>query len=236
MLITFIYNLGMNNEASELIGFFTQSRQYNYKAGEVILRPEDTPSGVYYIEKGFVKVCSITRDGDEKLHVIYKTGEFFPLIWVFSNVTKNVFYEALGEVFLRRRSKEEFLEFLRGGCTKGGCPALFELVVRIIGILDVHVSRIDNLELTKAYPRLVARLLLLAKRFGKKQKNNIVIDVPITHKDIADSINMTRETASREIEVLEKKGLIYYQAHLIVIKDIDKLEKELSAHYERELL
>ncbi len=226
----------MNEGKSKLVGFFTQSRQYSYKGGDVILRPEDTPSGVYYIEKGFVKVYSITRDGEEKLHIIYKAGEFFPLIWAFSNVTKDVFYEALGEVFLRRRAKEEFLEFLTSDCARGCCPTLFELVARLIDILGVHVDRVDNLELTKAYPRLVARLLFLAKRFGKKEGSGIVIDVPITHLDIANSINMTRETASREMEILERKKIIKYRGRLIVIKDTDKLKGELSIHYERELL
>lgn len=232
-----MYNLDMPKGKNTLLTFFARSKPYRYAPGEAILRADDTPSGVYWIEKGFVKVYSITEEGNEKLHIIYKTGELFPLIWVFSNVTKDVFYEAFGEVVLRRSSKEEFLAFLKTSCTNlRGCSLLFELVERVIDLLDVHIDRVDNLEITKAYPRLVAMLLHLAKRFGRKEGKSIKIDIRLTHSDIANSVNMTRETASREMERLQRKGLIKYQVKLIIIKNIEELKEELSAHYERKLL
>lgn len=211
-----------------LFKYFCKSKPLHYKSGDIILRPDDIPSGIYYIEKGFVKVYSITEEGDEKLHVIYKPRELFPLIWVFKGITKDIFYEALGDVILRRLSKNIFLKLV-----KEDNLSLLSLIDRIIALFDIHVDRIDNLELTKSYPRLVARLLFLAKRFGKIRGKKIIIEVPIAHKDIANSINMTRETASRELERLEKLGLIKYQDHLIVITDISKLKQELSIHYER---
>ncbi len=228
-----------------LVEFFNQRRSYLYNSGEVILRPEDIPSGVYFIEKGFVKIYSITQDGNEKLHIIYKAGEIFPWIWIFRNIAKAVFYEALGEVVLKRRSKEDFLEFLKICCssqqnchcaTKQNCSILFMVVDNIIDILDIHVDRINNLELTRAYPRMIARLIYLAKRFGEKRGKSIVLNVPITHTDIANSINMTRETASRELEKLVQKRLVKYTGHLLTIINLTKLEKELEIHYEREQL
>lgn len=219
------------------LDFFAQSKRYFYKTGQVILRPEDPPPGVYYIEKGFVKVYSLTEDGDEKLHIIYKTGEVFPLIWAFSNQSKEVFYEALTETTLRRRSKEEFLKFVKYCCEDNKeCEIMLSVIDRLIAMLSVHVDRVENLELTKSYPRLVSRLLFLSKRFGKKDGNKIIINLPLTHKDIASSINMTRETASRELGMMIKKKLIDYRGKKLIILDIKKLEKELSATYHRQLL
>lgn len=217
--------------------FFLKSKSYSYKSGEIILRQDDEPQGVYYIEKGYVKIYSITQDGNEKLHVIYKSGEIFPWIWVFRDNAKSVYYEALGTVVLRRAPKEEFLEFLKTKSSqKNSCELLFELADRIIEVLDIHVDRVANLELTKACPRLVARLLSLAKRFGRKEEKETILDVPLSHQDIANSINMTRETASRELGELERKGLVKYKDRLIIIPSIKKLEKELETHYERKPL
>ncbi len=225
----------MAEEYDCLSRFFIKGKPRYYKSGEIILRPDNEPAGVYYIEKGYVKIYSITEDGDEKLHIIYKSGEIFPWIWVFRNVSKSVYYEALGNVVLKIAPRQEFLKFLQTNCSpEKSCSLLFNLANRIIDVLDIHVDRVDNLELTKAYPRLIARLLFLAKRFGKKEGKETILNIPIAHKDIANSINMTRETASRELEKLAKKGLVRSnKEHLLIITDIQELQKELRIHYER---
>jgi CRP-like cAMP-binding protein len=52
-----------------------------YKAGEVILRAGDTPSGVYLITKGTVKISSTNDKDEEVVRVIIGYGEIFPLLW-----------------------------------------------------------------------------------------------------------------------------------------------------------
>lgn len=227
----------MTEDHNCLLDFFIQTKPYRYRSGKIILHPDDNYCDVYYIESGYVKVYSLTENGDEKLHIIYKPEEIFPWIWVFRNVSKHLYYEAMGTVVLRKRSKEEFLKFLGTiSDPKENCHLLFELANKIIDVLDVHVDRVDTLEQTKAYPRIISMLLFLAKRFGKSEGSAVLIDAPITHQDIASSINMTRETASRELEKLEKKGLLKYMGHLLFITDVGKLSEELEKYFERKPL
>lgn len=206
-----------------LTEFFSQSKSYTYKKGEIILRPDETPSGIYIIEKGHVKVYSLIPDGDAKLHIIYTAGELFPLIWIFRDIRKNSYYEAMDEVMLRKRSKEEFLRFI-----KHDADLLFELLQSVIVVYDMHIDRVDTLESSKAYHRVIARLLSLAKRFGTQEEQKVSIHAPITHKDIAHSINLRHETFSRELEKLKRKGLVKIQSNAIVITDLEKLQKELA--------
>lgn len=216
---------------SKFFEFFAKGKQCHYKKGEILIRPDDHPFGVYYIENGYVKIYSITEEGDEKLHIIYKPGEVFPLIWALKSSQKNLYYEALDDLLVRRVTQKDFVKFI-----SQDPKALFELADRLALSFDLFIDRVDNLEITKAYPRLVAGLLFLAKRFGVKSKGKVIIQAPIVHKDIASSISMTRETASREMAKLEKKGLVSYQGHLLVINSIKDLEKELSVHKEKEPL
>lgn len=224
----------MENEkvrSTGFVEFFSSSKVLHYKKGEIIIRPEQTPSGIYYIEDGYVKIYSITEDGDEKLHVIYKAGEIFPLVWALKNIQRESFYEAISNVTVRKVAKGDFLNFINTSQ-----QAMAELTELLISTFNVFIDRVDNLEISKAYPRLVDQLLFLAERFGVKRDGAVVIEAPITHKDIGNSIAMSRETASREMENLEKKGLVHYTDHLITITDLDKLTTELSKHTERELL
>lgn len=132
----------------------------------------------------------------------------------------------MNTVSIRIAKKQEFLEFI-----KSNTEALFEITQLIVDLLNIYMARIDNLEFGKSYPRLIFRLILLAKRFGTTIGNTIIIELPITHKDLANTLAITRETTSREIELLFKKKLLKKKKRLFVIPNIKKLEKELEKNY-----
>jgi len=208
-----------------IANFFLKFAPSRYKKSEVILRPDNLNPGVNFVECGHIKVYSITEEGNEKLHIIFKAGAIFPLLWVYKDIMHDTYYEALDAVVLRKATKEEFI-----GLVGSSAQASAELLSRVLTTLDVYVDRVDELEYIKSYPRVVATLITLAKHFGKKNGKKILIEVPLTQRDIAGSINMTRETASREMEKLIHKRLIAYKNHLIVILDLAKLKKELYAY------
>jgi CRP-like cAMP-binding protein len=216
-------SLLMQEYEDKLHSLFSGGRRYKYGKSELILRAGDVPPGVYYIEQGFVKVYSLTDKGNENLHVIYRPGEIFPMIWAFKDVVRDVYYESIESSSLLRISKEEFLTGIKKDPEYG-----FAVSNQIAEQFFVYADRIDNLEYNNAYDRVVYRLLFLSSRFGRRDGDQIVIQAPLTHQHIADSINLARETASRELEQLEHKGLISRtRGNRIVIEDVDRLRAEL---------
>lgn len=205
--------------------FFKQADKLHFKKGDVILRPDDTPEGLYYVEEGFVRVYSFTEWGEEKLHLIFQRGEMFPIFWTFDKVPLTKYYEAFTDVAVRCVPTDKFIAFL-----KSDTSIIYQFMNNIVKVLEVYSSRIDNLEYTNANARFVSRLIYLAKRFGEKREDAIVIRVPITHRDIASSIAMTRETASRVFSKLVDQRIIGYENHLIVIYDMKKLKDQLTSH------
>ncbi len=75
---------------------------------------------------------------------------------------------------------------------------------------------------------MVVKLLTwLAKKFGREVASGNLIDLRLTHQDIADMLNSTRVTITRILTQLEEQGLIHrLPLHRIVLK-----EEELW-HYE----
>lgn len=193
---------------------FANSKLYHFKKSEIILRPDDTPSGVYLIESGYVRIYSLSEDGTEKIHIIYKKGDLFPYFWIFEGKPLTKYYEAMEDVTAKRVSKDDFLNFIHKDPT-----AFSELIQRLIKVINIYENRIDSLGFTKTFERLISQLIFLAQEYGP---------IPITHKDLAASIAMTRESVSRGLELLEKKNLIHYEGHLIVVNDIEKLREELT--------
>ncbi|HEX8966129.1 MAG TPA: Crp/Fnr family transcriptional regulator [Patescibacteria group bacterium] len=206
--------------------FFGKQRQKVFKKGQIILHVDNYNGDVFYLDSGFMKVYSLGVNGDERIYAFYKPQIIFPILYVFNNIKKEIVYEAMNNVTVKVAKKEEFLLYI-----KNDANALFETTQAIVNVLNIYVGRIDNLEFGKSYPRLIFRLLSLAKHFGLKAGEQITIKLPITHKDLANTLSITRETTSREIEVLLKKRLLKWEKRLFVIPNIKKLEKELEENY-----
>jgi len=205
---------------NELTNYFNDGRFLRYAKGEIILNAGDEPPGVYLIQRGFIKVYSISDEGDENIHIIYKPGEVFPLIWAFKGLARNVFYQAISSCRLWILSTEDFRVLVDKS------PAAAKAVInQLTDQFHVYADRLDNLEYEDAFERVIYRLLFLVGRFGVKSGRRVIIDAPITHQLIADSINLVRETVSRQIEELEKSKLVSHRGRKIVIEDAKALHK-----------
>lgn len=211
--------LATPKQVEALVDLFHQGTRLTYKKGELIIRPGEKPSAVFFIESGLVKAYDITKYGEENLLIIRKAHEVFPLIRIITGKGPTVIYEALTPVTVWRIDEQTYLEHLEKRPEL--LPPLLDLVIEMY---KIHSERIINLEYRTVRERLVSFLLTMAKRFGEKQANgSILIDVPLRQQDIASSINASRETAGRELSRLEQKDLIKTTHSKITLKDIDKL-------------
>ncbi len=206
-----------------LEAFFKSHTRLQYKKGETIVRPEDDPSGVFLIEWGYVKAYTITKYGEENLLLVRGSGGLFPLIWAFTGEHRGVTYEAMEPTSLWRVSKRDYLEFLDRN------PDIMPLILDMaIEAYRLHSERVMTLCYRTARERIISFLLTLTSRFGVKSKDgSITIHAPFRQSDIASSVNATRETTSREINSLKKKGYLDIVDHKIILKDIDALKSAL---------
>ena len=210
-------------QTEEFINLFrTRGRQLSYAKGEFIIHPGDTPSGVFFIESGLVKAYDITKYGEENLLIIRKAGEIFPLIWAITGLERQVIYETVGPTTTWQISRDEFMQLMHEHP-----DALFPLLSMTVEMYRIHSERIINLEYRSVRERLISFLLTMAQRFGKYTKDGVTINVPLRHQDIASSINSSRETTSREMNALERKGLLVNQQTFITLKDLDELRSYL---------
>lgn len=214
--------LASKRQVAALVGLFKEGTKLTYRKGEYIIRPGETPTHVYYIEEGLVKAFNISKYGEENLLIIRKSHEIFPLILTLTGEEKDIIYQALGSTTLWRVGQQKYLDFLKSH--PAALPPLLDMVTEMYRI---HSQRILNLEYRTVRERLVSFLLTMSERFGSQSPEGLCIDVPLRHQDIASSINASRETASRELAVLERKGLIINKRSAIILKDLDGLKSYL---------
>lgn len=211
-------------QTADFVYFFRlHGVKQTFKKGDYVIRPGDTPQGVFYIYQGMVKAYDITKYNEENLLIIRKQDEIFPLIWAVTGKEHSIIYQALAPTVTWQISRETFLKFV-----KNNSDALVPLLDMTMEMYRLHGERILNLEYRTVRERIISFLLNMSQRFGKETPDGLLIEVPIRHQDIASSINATRETTSRELSALERKGLLVNKQSYTLLKDVSALEKFLA--------
>lgn len=203
--------------------FRSNGTKTKFAKGAVLVDCNEIPSGIYYLEEGYVKAYCLTERGHEHVHIIYKPGEIFPARWSFSSIKGDLTYEAMNDVTAWKAEKTDFTKFLHKD------NKFLDLALEYSNtILDVFVNRVNDLEHMNAFLRVASRLVTMSKRFGKVVDGGVLIQAPVTQQDIASSLALSRESVSREISKLEQQDIIRYVDQLIFIVDPIRLEKAIK--------
>jgi CRP/FNR family transcriptional regulator, cyclic AMP receptor protein len=206
------------SQMKNLINLFHQGTRLTYNKGEFIIRPGETPSGLYYISSGMVKAYDITKYGDENLLIIRRRGEILGLTWAITGQDRGIIYAALAPTTVFHITRDQFTSFIHSNP-----ETALPLVDMLVDMYRLHSERILTLEYRTVRERLVSFLLNTAERFGKQEKDGILIDVPLRQQDIASSISATRETTGRELAALERQDLLRHQQSRILLTNLEKI-------------
>jgi CRP-like cAMP-binding protein len=217
--------LATMKQTAELVDFFRlRGIKQTFKKGDYIIRPGDAPHGIFYIYSGLVKAYDITKYNEENLLIIRKQDEIFPLIWALTGKEHSIIYQTMAPTVTWRVSRKAFLDYI-----KSNADGLAPVLDMTMEMYRLHGDRILNLEYRTVRERIISFLLTMSQRFGKQTDDGLLIEVPLRHQDIASSINATRETTSREISALERKGLLVNKQSYTLLKDVESLHKHLSS-------
>lgn len=220
------YNQAVNTDITHLLKtFFIKHTFHQYKKGDVCIRGGETPSGVFYLTDGYVKMYSLSTKGVQVTLTVFKPGSFFPMHWAMHETKNRYFFEALTDIDVWVAPRKQVLSFI-----KKHPDVLYDLLSRVFRGLDGVMERMSYTVSDTAAHRLVFELLIAAKRFGQTSADK-TISLHVTEKDIAHQTGLTPETISREMKKLKQKGFVHISKTGITIQQIHPLEKMLDLPY-----
>jgi len=210
-----------NLEDKELreISRFTYEKRV--EKGNVLFYQGEQGSTLYLIIKGKVKVVLIGESGKELVLAILKKGDFLGEMSIIEDEVRSATAIALEPTLFLTIDKENFLSFLTKN-PKAMLGVLKELSKRLRNADE----KIGELAFQNVYERVISYLNALAKTRGVKEKEGMFISELPTKREIADFIGSTRESVSRVLNDLHRKGLISLYRKSVIIKkklSIDKL-------------
>jgi CRP-like cAMP-binding protein len=96
-----------------------------------------------------------------------------------------------------------------------------ELWQEALEAIMLHAQQTKELLYVKGYERAHHRLLhlliWLARKFGRSVDQGKLIDAPLTHESIAETIGSTRVTVTRLLKQFEREGIIYRDRRNIIV-------------------
>ncbi len=202
-----------------------------YKKNQIIIKPGEKPSEIFYVKSGFVRLYLISNEGKELTFNIFKPDTYFSMIWALNESVNIYFFECITSTVILKAPIEKVTKYIEEN------PAvLYDLTKRTLSGLEGMTKLMDALLSKNAYHQIMFVLLILALRFGKKKNNYTIIDLPLTHRLIGTLAGLSREATSREIEKLTKEKIISQINHKIVVKNIKKLEEEAATISEENII
>lgn len=202
--------------------FFEQFPSKIFPKKETILNAGVNPSEIYYLKKGYARTYAVSESGEELTMVIFQPGDFFPLISTIKAQRIEYYIEAMTEVEIIAVPRHNFLEFL-----KSRPDLLNELIMRLTARFEGALTRMEYLAFGSAADRLASIIVILGERFGQKEGQRVVVQAPLTHRDLASLVGITRETTTLILRDLAKKGYILFEGKHLVIKNLRALNSIL---------
>jgi CRP/FNR family transcriptional regulator len=88
-------------------------------------------------------------------------------------------------------------------------------------------SQVQDLSYRTADDRIRAGILQLSRKHGVQDARGIIINLKITHQELAELVGTSRETVTRTLARLQKKGVLQLDnRRIILLKPKDLMVSE----------
>lgn len=195
-----------------------------YLKGEFLTMQGDVQESLMIIHQGRVKVFRYTQDEKEQILYILSEGDFFGERNLYQRQKSTCFIEALEDTEICLIQGEMFLDFL-----KKHPETSVKMIEEMARRLDRMEDALENLGTRSSESRITSVLLDFAFRYGKQQKDGVLLELPLSREGIANYIGIARETVSRKLGLLQEEGLVMPIGNKkLLIPDLKKLEKSVQ--------
>jgi CRP/FNR family transcriptional regulator, cyclic AMP receptor protein len=191
-----------------------------YRKNANVFMEGDLRQAVFFIHKGIIKIYKIDSDGNEQIVTFLKEGDMFPHTGFFDSspypATATVVESA--ELFVIPIQSFEQLML--------DMPTIAIKVMRVMGEkIREFQAKLQAFVTQDVNRRIISFLVRMADDHGVRGKDEVRIDIPMTHQEFANMVGTTRETVNRVMNNLKKENIIEMNRQGIVIFDYAKLRE-----------
>lgn len=204
------------------------SQSKNYDRAKTVFREGETPTGIFSLQTGKVKIFKMGNDGQQQIVRLAKPGDLLGYRAILSGEDYNATAETLESSTICHYRKDSFLKTLNISAVLK--PHFLE---HLCADLRFAEDRLLDFVQKPARERVAATLVLLMEAYGKSLKNGqVLIDASLSRREIAELSGVVLETAVRLLADFKEKKWVGFEGKKIIVFDKFKLLEisDTSAH------
>ena len=174
-----------------------------FRAKDLIFAPGDPDGQLYFLLEGTVRLYKIYGEYKEATVALLKDRGVFGELSLDEGSRQTCFAETLTEARVAVVRKRVLVETIKSHPTFA-TKLLFSFSDR----LRQSDEAIESLLSREVSARLARLLLNLGERFGEATESGTVLNMRLTHQDLANMIVSTREAVSKVMSEFQRLGLI----------------------------
>ena len=171
------------------------------RAGEMLYRQGDVPSGFFGVVSGSFKVSTLREDGKEGILAVMEAGNWFGEISLFDGLARPHDVTALEAAEVLVVGQAAFERLMRSTTFARAMSVLLSSRVRLL------YGLVEDAMLRSISTRVARRLLALARGDATLARDARSV-VPVSQEALAMMLGVTRQTLSRELKALARDGVI----------------------------
>ncbi len=195
-----------------------------FKAGTILFNEKETVKYVYILVDGAVSLGRVHVKGKEFILKILNGEELILEYQIFKD---QPFYYYYGKTFtdceMLLIKREDFEEFVRTN------PAANSALTAWLSTryLKAQMKCMD-LIMNGKKGGLYSILIRLCNTYGVPVEDGILIDVPLTHQELANLTYGTREVVQRMLKELRELGVVSYEQQKLTIRDLNYIREAVD--------
>jgi len=175
----------------------------NFARDQIVLFEEDTANYMYIVYAGKVRIVKQNKEGREQIITIHKKNEYFGEMSLLDGKTAPATVIAHEDAIIGLLSKKDFEQHLLSNEKIRG-----KILDLLCSQLRDSWAMIKILSFNNAEQRIMAVLDRMHELYGVVDDRGGLINVKLTHLQIANYASVTRETVTRVLNRLEKEAII----------------------------
>src|SRR5919199_6456131 len=203
---------GFDLEDFEEAGLRTVERHFSPK--DTIFTPGDPDDQLYFLLSGTVRLYKLYGAYKEATTALLQEGGVFGKLNLVEGRWQDVFAEAVTDSRVASIQKASIERVIKND--PGFALNLFSSFSERLRQSDEVIESLLHREVST---RLATLLMNLGERFGEGNGTGTLIDVRLTHQDLANMIASTREAVSKVMSEFQREGLIGSRNRRVVIMD-----------------
>ena len=203
---------GFGVEDFEAAGLKVVQRRFGPK--DMIFAPGDRDDQLYFLLSGTIRLYRLYGEYKEATTAMLREGGVFGKLSLVEGRWQDVFAEAVTDVRVAGVQKASIERSV-----KTNPEFALKLFSSFAERLRQSDEVIESLLHREVSTRLATLLMNLSERFGEMDSNGTIVDVRLTHQDLANMIASTREAVSKVMSEFQRDNLIEIRNRRIVILD-----------------